>query len=209
SGLPVYRNFQETYLLDDYKRFKTLRETLVEIIENVFIKKIKGKLTLQVRSEDDFFVDSGDTPLLLVDGIVVQDLNNLLEYDIKKIDQINISRNEYYIGPKRYQGIVSIDTKQDDYAQQVETDNLLRTEIDGPLLSKEYYYQDYSGVSPSNTKHIADFRQQLLWRPNLELNQETILEFFTSDNTGDFEISLEGFTSLGKPVSLSETIRVE
>lgn len=209
SGLPVYGNFQETYVLDDYKRFKTLRETLVEIIENVFIKKIKGELTLQVRREDEFFVDSGDTPMLLIDGIVVQDLNNLLEYDIKKIDQVNISRNEYYIGPKRYQGIVSIDTEQDGYAQQIKTDNLSRIEIDGPLSVKEYYFQDYSGISPSSTKHIADFRQQLLWRPNLELNQETILKFFTSDNTGDFEIRLEGFTSLGKPVSLSETIHVE
>lgn len=209
SGLPIYRDYQETYVLDDYKRFKTLKETLVEIIENVFIKKIKGELTIQVRSEDEFFVDSNDTPLLLIDGILVQNLNNLLEYDIKKIDQINISRSEYYIGPKRYQGIVSIDTKQEDYAQQLETNNLLKIEIDGPLPTKEYYFQDYSGLSSSNKKHIADFRRQLLWRPHLDLNQETVLEFFTSDNMGDFEIRLEGFTSLGEPVSLSKTIHIE
>lgn len=209
SGLPVYRDFQETYVLDDYNRFKTFRETLVEIIENVFIRKIKGELTLQVRSEDEFFVDSDDTPLLLIDGILVQDLNNLLEYDIKKIDQINISRNEYYIGPKRYQGIVSIDTRQDDYAQQIVTENLLKIEIDGPLPVKEYYFQDYSEMTSSNKKHIADFRQQLLWLPNFELNQEAVFEFFTSDNTGDFEIRLEGFTSSGEPISLSETIHVE
>lgn len=209
SGLAVFRNFRETYVLDDYKRFKTLRETLVEIIENVFIKKIKGKLSLQVRSEDQFFVDAGDTPMLLVDGIMVQDLNKLLAYDIKKIDQINISRNEYYFGPKRFQGIVSIDTKQNDFAQQMETDNLLRTEIDGPLPLKKYYFQDYSKASQADTKHIADFRHQLLWQPKLELNQETLLEFFTSDNTGEFEIILEGFTALGQAVSLSETIHVE
>jgi len=209
SGLPVYKDFQETYVLDDYNRFKTFRETLVEIIENVFMRKIKGELTLQVRSEDEFFVHSNDTPLLLIDGILVQDLNNLLEYDIKKIDRINISRNEYYIGPKRYQGIVSIDTRQDDYAEQIGAENLLKIEIDGPLPVKEYYFQDYSGKSSSDKKHIADFRQQLLWRPNVELKQETILEFFTSDNTGDFEIRLEGFRALGEPVSLSETIHVE
>ena len=209
SGLPVYKNFQETYVLDDYKRFKTFKETLVEIIENVFIKRIKGKLTLQVRSEEDFFVDSGDTPLLLIDGLMVQDLNNLLEYDIKKIDQINISRDEFYIGPKRYQGIVSIETKQDEYAQQIEANGLSTINMNAPLSMKEYYFQDYSGASASNKKHIADFRQQLLWKPNLELNEESILEFYTSDSRGDFEIQIEGFTSLGEPVSLSETILVE
>jgi hypothetical protein len=40
-------------------------------------------------------------------------------------------------------------------------------------------------------------------------NQETTITFFTSDVSGIFEISLEGFTNGGTPVSLRETFEVK
>ena len=58
--------------------------------------------------------------------------------------------------------------------------------------------------------HIPDYRYQLLWKPDLNLNEgEMSIEFFTSDITGDFEISLEGYTNNGIPVSLRKFITVE
>lgn len=206
-NLPAFKDFQEVYNLDDYTSFPTLRETIVEIIEDVLVKKRKGQFVVQVRGNDEFFIDSGDTPLLLLDNVLVQNTTDLFDYDVKKIQRIGISRNEYYIGPKKYQGIFSVETKDGDYSTQVNSEMFFIRELPGPIPTKKYYEQDYS--QSKNKKHIADFRQQLLWLPNITIDKARTFEFYTSDNTGIYEISIEGFTTKGKPISLSKKIYVE
>jgi hypothetical protein len=51
----------------------------------------------------------------------------------------------------------------------------------------------------------------LLWEPNYNLLPNTTkeVEFFTSDVPGSYEISLEGFTTGGKAVSLTKLFTVE
>lgn len=207
----AYRDFEETYNLDDYTRFKTLQETIVEIIEDVLVKKRKGQYIIQVRGNDEFFIDSNDAPLILVDNILVQNADNLFNYDVKKIQQIGISRNEFYIGPKKYQGIFSIETKDTDYPEQISSDSELNytRHVPGPIPLKNYYLQDYSSTNSQSAEHIADFRQQLLWAPNITIDKTVPFEFYTSNNSGTYEISIEGFTENGGPVSLSEKIYVE
>lgn len=208
-NLPAYKDFQEVYILDDYTRFPSLRETIVEIIEDVLVKKRKGQFVLQVRRDGEFFIDSDDAPLILADNVLIQNATNLFDYDVKKIQQIGISRNDFYIGPKKYQGIFSVETKDGDYLSQVNSKRSSIQIIPGPISTKKYYTQDYSQSLSKSTKHNADFRQQLLWLPNVIIDKLAIFEFYTSDNTGTYEISIEGFTKNGKPVSLIEEIYVE
>lgn len=40
-------------------------------------------------------------------------------------------------------------------------------------------------------------------------NKEMIINFFTSDNNGEYEICIEGFTANGNPVSLRDFIIVK
>jgi hypothetical protein len=61
-----------------------------------------------------------------------------------------------------------------------------------------------------NLERIPDFRSQLLWLPNLVLDTKyKEITFYTSDNVGDYEVSLEGFTNEGIPVSLKEVFSVK
>ena len=57
---PAFQDFQEIYNLDAYTRFLTLQETIVEIIEDVQVKKRKGQYVIQVRGKDQFFINSAD-----------------------------------------------------------------------------------------------------------------------------------------------------
>ena len=208
-NLPAYKDFQEVYNLDDYTRFPTLRETIVEIIEDVLVKKRKDQFVVQIRGNDEFFIDSDDTPLILVDNVLVQNTANLFDYDVKKIQRIGISRNDYYIGAKKYQGIFSIETKDSDYLSQVNSKRSSIQIVSGPIPTKKYYVQDYSKSLSKSTKHNADFRQQLLWLPKVIIDKLATFEFYSSDNIGTYEISIEGFTTNGKPISISEKIYVE
>lgn len=206
---PVYRDFQKIYDLDDYTRFSTLQETIVEIIEDVLVKKDKGEYAIRVRGNDEFFIDSEDTTLVLADNVLIQNATGLFEYGVKKIQRIGISRNEFYIGPKKYQGVFSVETKDGDYSKAIPSEKSLIFEIPGPIAIKKYHEQDYSSRPLKNTEHNADFRQQLLWLPNLKIDEIGTFQFYTSDNTGVYEISVEGFSENGTPLSLSEKIVVE
>lgn len=206
--LPVYHALEETYILDDYTRFPTLKETVVEIINGVLLRKVKGKFKFLVRSDENYLLGSDDTPLVLVDGLPLEDLSSLVAYDVNGIERIGISRHEYYIGPQLYKGIVSISTKENDFLSKTNPNHVQQVKIASPISLKQYYFQDYA--DQSETKRLPDYRHQLFWKPNLELKkEETTLIFYTSDNMGEYEISLEGFTQEGKPVSISEYILVE
>ena len=207
STIAAYNEYQEKYKLDDYTRFSTLRETIIEIIEDVFVKKRKGRLFVQVRGKNEFFIDFEDEPLVLVDHMLIKDVTSLFEYDIKKIKQIGISRDEFYFGSKKYQGIFSITTIHGDYPVIPEEKSWVR-KILGPIALKQYFKQDYRIGSKSKNNN-ADFRQQLVWLPKAKIDKKATFEFYTSDNLGVYEISVEGFTEKGVPISITENIKVE
>jgi hypothetical protein len=210
SNISVYEDLPETYLLDDYTRFPSIKETIVEIIENVWLKKVKGEYIFQIREHNPLMNESHDSPLVMVDGILIEHLNDLLNYKAKEIKKISISRYRYYIGSQLFYGIISFETNANDFAQKMNKDNIYNAKISSPLPLKNYYFQKYTEESSKHAKRLPDYRSQLLWKPNLKLNdQESYLVFYTSDNTGLFEISLEGYTLTGEPVSISEIIRVE
>lgn len=206
---PAYKDFQERYKLDDYTRFPSLEETIVEIIEDVVVRKRKGRYDLRIRADDQFFIETNDRPLVLIDNVLIQNTNRAFDYDTKKIQQINVSRKEFYIGPKKYQGVFSIETKAGDYSIQTNSNGPVLNRIAGPINKKKYFEQEYSEVPSKSEAHIADFRQQLLWLPHHEIEATETFEFYTSDNSGTYEILVEGFTKNGKPISLSARIQVK
>ncbi|MEM7381122.1 MAG: hypothetical protein AAF361_07975 [Bacteroidota bacterium] len=210
NELDVHEYLTNIFNLDDYTRFPSLRETIVEIIDDVFIRKLNGKFVFQVRESDRFFVDSSHLPLLMVDGVFIKDHEALLNYGTANIESISFSKDRYYVGPKIFHGIISVKTSNGDYQSLLNSNNLSSWDIPGPTPVKKYYQQQYGEGNSDEHKNLPDFRHQLMWKPQLELSSKSNnLIFFTSDNTGEFEICLEGFTNEGVPVSLSQTFYVE
>jgi len=70
---PFYQGPTTNYMLDDYTRFSTLRETFVEILEHVWIEDGKnGQVDFKVRPALPL-QDSGERPLVLLDGAFIND----------------------------------------------------------------------------------------------------------------------------------------
>lgn len=200
-----------TYYLDEYTRFPTIRETIVEVVDLVWSKKMKnGKHVFQILPyNDDSYMDPELLPLVLVDGIPLQDHSHLLDYNARKIKSIGFIRDKYVIGPKIFQGVLNVESFDKDYPFPIEGEHRVVTELFKPKSEKKYFKQEYLAQSTQVNNRLLDFRQQLLWEPHLILNAKTTeLTFFTSDVSGNFEICLEGFTQKGRPVSAKEIIRV-
>lgn len=211
TTIPVYKDIMNTYILDDYTRFSTVRETLVEVIELVWSKKIgKGEYTFHVKENDyDFYIKPDFSPLVVVDGIPVQNHDHLLGYNARNVRSISFIRDKYVLGSKIFQGVIDIETIDGDYISPYSGEHRVNLYLFKPLSIKSYYNQKYTEETKPDTDRILDFRYQLLWEPNLKLNDnKTMIDFFTSDVSGNYEICLEGFTASGEPISTRKVISV-
>lgn len=211
DSVPFYGfNNAEIYKLDDYSRFKTLKETFIEIITNAKIRNDKdGNAVFDAYPIEG--AQNLDIPtLLLVDGIYLQDTQRLIDYDALKVEEVQVIRNNYFYGSTAFRGIIAIQTINNDFLEGFTKDYVEKENIINSQLKKSYFKPDYSQNRPDSGR-IPDFRLQLLWEPNYNLLTNTTkeVEFYTSDVPGSYEISLEGFTTGGKAVSLTKLFTVE
>jgi len=101
-----------------------------------------------------------------------------------------------------------IETMNGDYANTIKSDEMLFLELSNLQGRKKYFRQKYGGAISYD--RIPDYRNQLLWESNLEMkNKKSIVDFFTSDIPGVYEVSIEGFSDQGIPVSIKDSFTVQ
>ena len=211
SYLPFYLRYSKVYDLDDYTRFPTVKETFVEIIEYVQFRKNKaGKQFVNLIQEG--ITQSNSPVMVIVDGVFLEDHNKLPDLNARKVKRINVLFNPMVLEPQTFSGLVVFETFNGNFQDFVKDDYVSKVETITPLNKKKYFSQTYTSNDtglPDFTDRIPDYRNQLLWIPDFKLEkEETTLDFFTSDVSGDFEVRLEGFSSKGEPISVLETFFV-
>ena len=206
---PFYGVLPEVYNLDEFTRFKSLNEVFIEIVKLVRVRRMSGNPQLDLVGN---FIEPEDgklVPLVLVDGVLLQDHSEIIAYDARKIKTIEVLREKYFLGPHVYKGIISFQTIGGDFFDVMKKDFISDVEMVRPQPGKIYFSPSYQNMDPLHNR-VPDYRLQLLWNPNLFLsNRATNVEFYTSDVPGEYEINLEGFTEDGTAVSLKEIIRVQ
>ncbi|RSK38739.1 hypothetical protein [Mangrovimonas spongiae] len=198
-----YKNIAKRYVLDDYTRFPTLKETFIEIIQSASLIKEKNEYFFKVRDLNDVNNNTDILnlkPLVMVDGILIQDINSIIDFKTSKIKYIDIVNGLYLKESQIYDGIVSIKTFSNNYTIKNDMGLVKNINIYKPQQNKVYYQPNYS---LNNKKNIPDFRSQLLWIPvnQKEKGESNEIQFFTSDVKGIFEIKLEGYTKNGEVIS--------
>ncbi len=202
TSTPIFKNGALVYNLDDYTRFKTMRETFVEVINLASIERSKGKYIFRAKRND--FASNDPKALLIVDGYIVKNHDEIVELNPKEVRQISILKKSYKLSSKVYQGVIYIDTFKGNY-QPREGSSLISFELALPTREKIYYSPDYTA---QNLKRIPDYRSQLYWEPKVNTLKSTV-SFFTSDVTGVFEIILEGYTKEGKWIRYKQSFDVK
>ncbi|MCK0109511.1 hypothetical protein MWU58_09415 [Flavobacteriaceae bacterium S0825] len=207
--LPFDKSYDLVYDLDDYNRFSDMSETFIEIINQAQIYEV---------SNDDFqfailnnkgSFDKSIPPLLVIDGIIVKNANLLVNYNAKSIKTIKIIKDKYFLGSDIFNGVIVFQTINNDFSRKVGDYVLNKFELYDLEKIKHYKNVSYKGSLLTLKNKIPDYRRQLYWNARVKLSGNTNnFTFYTSDNTGEFEIRVEGFTERGEPVSLSSTFTV-
>ena len=100
----------QTYNLDEYRQFLTIREVLTEYVSCVRKSTIDGVPQLVVRKEQGSYQSSWPS-MVLIDGMPVFNIERLLNYDARRIHYINIYSGQYTFGRGVYNGILSFVTR--------------------------------------------------------------------------------------------------
>ncbi|MDH5379517.1 MAG: hypothetical protein OEW75_01615 [Cyclobacteriaceae bacterium] len=180
--------------LDDYNRFPTLKDHIVEYIPTVGIRKDIINFLLPFATKSERYPH-----LLLLDGVPVSD-EKILEFNPYKLKTIGVINNRYFLGPLIADGVLSMTTfdgNMSDFNPGNSVYSLTLDKINKPF---EIEYPVYPNPS---FKNMPDKRVQLFWKGPFHLIEEKNIsvEFYTSDLTGKFEIVIEGFTDEGIPIS--------
>lgn len=203
---PFFHPLEKEYVLDDYTRFPSLKETIVEVLFEAYYKKENKLYSLHLR---DFSTEGnayGPT-LVMVDGLLIQDTNELFEYDLQNVYKVSLVNQGYIYGPKLFNGVINFVTKKQDYLTKTSGSYFKTLSMEQAVKQKKYFNPDYS---TAENDRIPDFRYQLLWQPEVITNEKsTLISFNTSDIKGNFQIILEGFTEKGQAVSIENYITVE
>lgn len=208
NKLPFYRNLETTYRLDDYTRFSSISETIIEIVDDVSLRTLKnGKRVFQVRPPREEYSGDPGIPLVFIDGLYIQNHEDILEYSAKSLNAIRFSRSKYLVGAEVFQGILHFETIKQDFVASFYSPDIKSTILFRPQPEKIYHYQSYELLKEVSDR-IPDFRHQLLWMPHLNLINDQEIYFYSSDVTGDYEIVVEGFTEDGQPVSIQKFFAV-
>ena len=197
-----YKPLEKDYILDAYNRFPTLLETIIEVLKEVYYEKNNNQYKLGVRDYDET-IEVSEPTLILVDGIMIQDANELIDLKMDTIYKVSIIQGGYYYGSNIFNGMISFISKNHDYELKAKGNFIAASNQIISNQDKDYYKPDYS---KEENKRIPDYRHQLLWLPQYDVSKP--ISFYTSDVKGTFEIKIEGFTTEGLPVYLTDTFNV-
>ena len=196
-----YYDFElvKTYDLDEYTRFESVAETILEFVNRLQVSRLRGKRIISAYLEETKLYSQ--RTLVLLDGIPIYNHEDILQYNPMYIKTINIYDGRYIFGNMNYECIVSFITRDTNLPnfQLNQASQLLDYEC--PQLPPAFELPDYSSEANQNSRK-PDFRHTLYWNPFVEFtsSQPVNLSFYTSDLCGEFKVTVEGITTDGKLV---------
>jgi hypothetical protein len=144
--------------------------------------------------------------LILLDGIPVPDADIIMKYNPLNIQRIEIVARRYFYSALQTDGIISLETYEGN-AKELSLSEMIPLSYITPQPAKIYFTPSYP---EKGFARIPDYRTQLFWKPALTMTEgsEQLIDFFTSDVTGNFIISVEGFTTDGRYFKTEELIEI-
>jgi len=201
SGLSGKTNFygkpDNTIEMSKYIELTSLKEVVKELMPGVTTYKSKGKTNFRLIKYQSLPFEKN--PLVLVDGVPVYDLDKVLSINSKEVEKVDVLIAKYYISDNELDGILHFITKKGNLGAIDLDKSVFRQEYELLRDNYEFYSPDYSTDSLKNNR-IPDFRNTLYWNSDTNTDEKgkATVEFYSSDESADYIITVEGITPDGK-----------
>jgi hypothetical protein len=190
-----YSEPETRVILDKYIELPTMGEVFKEIVPTVNVITRNNVSSFRVIGVSGTIKNY----FTIVDGIYIKDVNRIVEMNPEDIKQIEVINRTYFVKDLEIGAIISIQTKKGDLSAMNFDNRIFRQEFHGYEFSFQFSAPDYS-IDSVYTSPRADFRNLLYWNPDMKFDEEGSgqVKFYTSDDSGDYVISVEGIQSDGK-----------
>lgn len=198
----LHKEDMTRFHLDDYTRFPSVSEVIVEILPMVRVRTHYGKKQLELAVADGASSRSVfmDHILVLMDGVMVTDFDLILGLDAMLLEDIYVCGERIVIGPANFNGVVNFVSKKNYVTALDFPNNVCVVDFAGAR-----YPVAYLGESPQG----EDLRQLLYWHPSLLLEGERHINLTAPGYSGRFCAVAEGLSADGKAVRAVVHFEVE
>jgi hypothetical protein len=205
-AIPFYGPPIKTILVDDYVALPSLEEFIVELLQEINIRRRKGETSIFVQSiHKDLILFQ---PLILYDYIPVFDIEEFLKLTPEDVQRIELVNAIFARGDLTFGGIVSVFSRNGALSGYKLTGASYFFDFEAYNDTKLPVYPDYSGGE--GDRHIPDYRNTLFWEPHLsaETGETKTIEFYTSDRPGEYTIMIRGISGEGEVMTGEASFRV-
>ncbi len=194
--------------MKDYIELPVMQEVFYELLPGVIMKQKKSEYEIQV-ADPVYNIVYDKPPVLFVDGVVVHEPSVIVGLNPDRVEKIDVIKDRYVIGDYLFCGLVNVITKAGDYSDINLPDYAVRLSYRAIEPVDVFLSPDYSSEEMMKSR-IPDFRNTLYWNPSVQrdIDGNYMMEFWSSDLPGDYEIIIQGINDEGKTVSLKKIITI-
>jgi len=196
-------------ILDDYISLPVMQEVFFELVPGIILRTKKSGYEMKITNPltGNFYEEP---PLVMIDGVIINDLNVLADLDPGKVEKIEVVKTPYLIGDLVLHGIVNVITRAGDFSNITMPD--FAVVLPYKVIDDQYVFLPPDHTDESDAlRRIPDLRNTLYWDPSVKtnINGEAEIEFFTSDAEGIYAIKIHGITADGEKISVNKKFHVK
>ena len=167
----------------------------------------RGRYILKILNPVDNQILPGN-PLVLLDGVPLFDPDLLMAIDPRRLLRIDVVASRYVVGDQSFGGIISVRTRRGDHSE-IPFGSARQVGFKAFQPVKPCIRPDYETADRIHDR-IPDFRTVLYWDPVVRTDGsgQAVVEFYTSDESDSYTITVQGITESGDPVHLEQVIEV-
>ncbi len=192
--------------LDDYNRFPSVKEVLVELIPFLRLQRNKGEyaITMVVTDGTDTHKARVSNVIVMMDGVILSNLDQLVGFDAMLLEDVDVYQQAFVCGNVVFSGLVNFVTKKNYVAALSFPQNVAVVDYKGVSYPVAYY-----GAVPAGEG--TDARQVLYWNPSLGLDagEQVRVLLRAPTYSGRFRAVAEGLAEDGSPIHAEWTFEVE
>lgn len=195
SQVSFWGNPDKEYNLDDYIRFVLMEEVLKEYIPEINVRKRGENYDLRVYCpKRSLFYEN--EPLLLFDGVPIENAKVLVEFNPLKIEKISLSTSAFILGSRKYEGVISFKSYTGNQVSELEEAfQSAKLSYVGYHQPREFFVPNHASKDPK-IENAADYRNQVYWTP-LKSSLNSQVEYFNPELSGNYSIWIEGIDQNG------------
>lgn len=195
----------KTYNLDEYVRFNTVKECIIEFVMGAAVGKMGGRTIIRMLHEDS--KEYSKFPVLvLIDGVAFYNHDEVLAYNAHNVHYIHQYRGYYALGETMYGGILSLVTHRGTMPDMRINEGMQMMAYEFPQHRPAFGMPDYDKEEVKASRR-PDFRHTMYWNPSVEGKDK--VEFYTSDLEGTYVATLQGVLEDGRKVEANWEFEVK